>query len=203
MQRLSVPVRERFGLTAILLLLLSCGSPSETEIAVEMPFDPAGTWAAPVEGVLHDSTYGGTLSLQMELMGEPYRPPHNEYLLVELWGTWMWGDLSGQVHGFWTAGPETDAQARDSDGDCPEYYTVCSLNLTLETPVTDVCGEQAGLGGLAPIWLQGWFGGSDEMTAAELSGTYWVGKPGEGPTWTSCGGPVLISLDTTVTFRRR
>ena len=164
-----------------------------------MPFNPSGTWEASVQGTLLDSSqFVGPMVVRLSILGEPYRPPHNQYLLVELSGTWEWGGLRGQIYGFWDGGPTTDQAARDSEGRCPMFYTVCSLNLSLEPPLPEVCGELGGLGELAVILLQGWFEGPTRMVAAELKGTYW-----QGPLNRPCSGPVLISLDTNVVLERR
>lgn len=180
-----------------LLFLQACSDPTSPDVVVEMPFDPSGTWEASIDAIRDDEHFSGPLILRLSILGT-YAPPHGMDLLVELHGTWRWGGLTGDVDGFWNAGPTTDEDARDSEGGCPMYYTVCSLNLTLERPLPEVYGEEGGLGGLAPIWLQGWFEGPTRMVAAELKGTFWEGRFADRP----CTGPTLISLDTTAVLVR-
>lgn len=53
-------------LAVFLLFLSSCGSPSKPEPEAGIPFDPAGTWTAPLNGVVWDSAYAGPLTLVVE-----------------------------------------------------------------------------------------------------------------------------------------
>ena len=191
------PIGARLWLwIAIALMLQACDGTAEVPPA-EMPFDPTGTWEASVQGRFMDSTdFVAPMVLRLSLLTEPYSPPGNRYVLVQLAGTWEWAGISGTLDGFWDALEDQTAQ---NNADCPGAYTVCSLRLKIDPPRTNACADMRE-GSPTRMWLMGWFDGPTRLAAAELQGTYWQGSRNDG---LPCPGPVLISIDEDVVFERK
>jgi hypothetical protein len=114
---------------------------------------------------------------------------------VEFTGSWEWGGLSGVIDGFWH--PSNDVAARDSGGQCPALFTMCSVTLSLRQPL-DSCSELLNPG-INTINLLGWFDGSTTLLGASVEGTYWEGAFDDPQ---PCPGPVLISVDAAASFAR-
>ena len=177
--------------TAAVVVLWGCGDSSGPSLP-GIPFDPTGAWEAEVVGNLRDSQTTGTMVIS--LSDTTYCASCGSGL-AELLGTWEWAGLSGIVDGFWHSAD--DEAARDSGGQCPTFYTACSLTLSLRAP--DPSCYELSNPGVNTIDVLGWFDGSSSMVAASIEGTYWEGSFDDPQ---PCPGAVLISLDTSTAFTR-
>ncbi len=192
-----MPKSRTIGLlgTAVACLLgYGCGDTVTPSFESTMPFDPSGSWEAQVQGLLRGSQVDAAMVITLSIYGS-YTSPTGGPIQLELTGSWQWGGFAGTIAGFWT--PADDAAARDSGGGCPRYPGACSLTLSLEEP-SDSCTATGG-GYPSYMSLLGWFDGPMTMVGARLKGTYWEG---EGVYAHTCPGPVLLSLDTDVSFAR-
>jgi hypothetical protein len=177
------------GAIAVIVLSHGCGDSGTPPPESPMPFDPSGSWAAQVQGLVSGSHVAAPMVVTLSVLSAP-RAPTND--LVDLTGTWQWGELGGAVDGFWH--PFRDATAEIYG--CPMSQS-CALGLYF-LPPPGSCPEHAEpFADPNTIAAWGWFKGSGSMVAALLEGTYWDGG-GNQP----CSGPVLITLDTDATFLR-
>ena len=194
--------RHRFStivLISILILQSGCDSQNESENKSDWIWvDIAGTWSATVVGQLADSgMYSAPLVISLHRDGTPYFAP--EYAIVELRGSWHWGPQSGTAYGFWNAGgPASDQDAKNSNGRCPEFYTVCTFKVTLTDLGTGLCGHYGdGEVGYPAIHVRGWVEDSETIRAAMVKGEYWFG-----PRQRPCSGETAVLVDADVELQR-
>ena len=178
------------GAIAVILVSHGCADPVVLAPTTDpMPFDPSGSWAAQLQGLVSDSQLDAPMIITLSV-DSAQRVPTND--IVSLTGTWQWGGLGGVIDGFWH--PFRDATA-ERDG-CP-LSNYCALGLYFGPPPGSCPEVPAPFANANTIVAWGWFRGSARMVAASLRGTYWEGG-GNQP----CSGSVLISLDTDATFLR-